>query len=155
MKNAKKLSRKQLAVIEDSFAGELTEQAILNKHKVSRNVYNKWLADECFRQRFDERIAGAYRQSELILARYAPLAAAKLVELMGSDKPETVRKACLDVISLRASQAVLSKTNSPAAMLDQPASNVTESNLPQLSEENASRILSALAETCEQPEKHG
>jgi hypothetical protein len=140
MANAKKLSRKQLAVIEDLFVGELTEQAILDKHKVSRNVYNKWLSDECFRQQFDERIASAYRQSELILARYAPLAAAKLVELMGSDKPETVRKACLDVISLRAS------TNNSAAMLDQSASNVTEPNLPQLSDETASKILSILAE---------
>jgi len=146
MANARRLSKKQLAVIEDLFAGELTEQAILDKHKVRRNVYNKWLSDECFRQQFDERIAGAYRQSELILARYAPLAAAKLVELMGSDKPETVRKACLDVISLRASQAILSKTESPAGMLDQSASNVAEPDSPQLSEETASKILSILAE---------
>jgi hypothetical protein len=145
VKIARNLSKKQLAVIEDIFAGELTEQAILNKHKVSRNVYNKWLADECFRQRFDERVASAYRQSELIRARYAPLAAAKLVELMGSDKPETVRKACLDVISFRAQQANLSKNDSHAGTLDQSASNVTEPNLPQLSNETASKILSILA----------
>jgi hypothetical protein len=141
----KHLSRRQLAVIEDLFAGELTEQAILNKHKVSRTVYNTWLSDECFRQQFDERIASAYRQSELILARYAPLAAAKLVELMGSDKPETVRKACLDVISLRVSQAVLSKTATTVGTLNQSASNVAEPNPPQLSDETASKILSILA----------
>ncbi|MHC4585777.1 MAG: hypothetical protein ACYS3N_14705 [Planctomycetota bacterium] len=54
MPGAKQLTKKQLAVIEDLFAG----------------------------------------------ARYAPVAAAKLIQLTESDKPETARKACLDIISM-------------------------------------------------------
>jgi len=95
----KRLSKKQLAVIEDLFAGELDEQAVLEKHRVSRNLYNRWLTDDRFIEQFNERIARAYRQSELIIARYAPLAAAKLVQLTECEKEETARKACLDILS--------------------------------------------------------
>ncbi len=41
MAQRKKLSKKQLAVIDDLFSAELDEQAILEKQKVSINVYNR------------------------------------------------------------------------------------------------------------------
>ncbi len=145
MTKGRHLSRKQLVVLEDLFAGELDEQAVLLKHNVRRNVFNKWLTNEAFRQQFDQRIESAYRQSQLIIARYAPLAAAKLVELTNSDSQETARKACLDIISLRATQAILPKTDTTAGMQDQSALNVSAPNLPQLSDETASRLLSVLA----------
>ena len=78
MKKRKKLSKKQLAVIDDLFSGELDEHVVLEKHKVSRNVYNGWLADGLFSSEFDRRIMSAHRQSAALIAKYAPLAAAKL-----------------------------------------------------------------------------
>ncbi len=128
----KKLSTRQLAVIEDLFSGELDESAILQKHKISRNLLNRWLADEAFKKQFDERVESAYRQSELIIARYAPLAAAKLVQLTESDKEETARKACLDIISLRRPTERLATADS-------------QSVETQLSDETAARLLAALA----------
>ena len=93
------LRKKQLAVIDELFLGELDEGAILDKHKVSRVVYNKWQKDERFIEEFDRRIISAHRQSEVLIARYATLAAAKLIRLIESDKEEVARRACLDIIS--------------------------------------------------------
>jgi len=138
MNKKKGLTKRQLAVIDDLFAGELDEQAVLDKHKISRNLYNKWLADEHFAEQFNERIARAYRQSEFIIARYAPLAAAKLVALTESDKEETARKACLDIISMH----TIRDTPDDGRMT--MAGRRTTSD--ELTVEAASRILAALAE---------
>jgi hypothetical protein len=144
MAKRKQLSKKQLAVIDDLFAGQFDEQAILDKHKVSRNIYNKWLTDEKFTNEFDRRIAALNRQSKLITARYAPLAAARLVQLTESEKEETCRKACLDIISLPPPAA--KKTEQSTEPQNAPAQEA-----PLLSDETASRLLSALAQP-EQPE---
>lgn len=139
MVKRKKLSKKQLAVIDDLFGGELDEQAVLEKHKVNRNVYNEWLADELFTSEFDRRIMSAHRQSAALIAKYTPLAAAKLVQLTGSEKVETARKACVDIISL---QALLDKR------IAQPNESQSEQTNPlqQITEQTASRLLAALAQ---------
>lgn len=139
MSRQKKLSRRQLAVMDDLFAGELDERSILDKHKVTRNTYNKWLADELFCEEFDRRIASAWRQCELIIARYSAVAAAKLVQLTDSEKEETARRACLDIISLP--MLSTKKSQQPA----EPQS-IDQGQPSQLSAETAERLLAALAE---------
>lgn len=139
MRNIKKLSKKQLAVIDDMLDGELDEQSVLAKHKVSRSTYDRWLADDSFAEQFSRRIASAYRQSELIIARYAPLAAAKLVQLTESAKEETARKACLDIISLP-------KIGAKEAERPDKTKKDSEKQAEQLSEATVSRLLAALAE---------
>lgn len=145
MSQAKQLTKKQLAVIEDLFSGELNEQAVLEKHKVSRNLYNQWQSDDNFVEQFDRRIAGAYRQSAALIARYAPLAAAKLIALTESDKDETARKACLDIISMPVMKAnkktQLSKEESRLA-----ETRALPSDTKQLSEQTVGRLLAVLAE---------
>jgi hypothetical protein len=134
----KRLSKRQLAVIDDLFAGELDEQTILGKYNLSKTLYNRWLADDCFIEQFNERAYRAYRRSQLIIARYAPLAAAKLVQLTDCEKAETARKACLDILSLptfAGRNAAISTGNA--------VSNVPDG--AQLSPETASRLLAALA----------
>jgi len=144
------LSKKQLAVIEDLFAGELDEAAVLDKHKISSSRYNKWLADERFAAAFAERIGRAYRQSQLIIARYAPLAAAKLVQLTESDSAETARKACLDIISMPTAYPRLAVAGTATG--NDPAINRADRQA--LSDEAASRLLAALAEEKEWPRKN-
>ncbi|MBA7656987.1 hypothetical protein ES703_64916 [subsurface metagenome] len=139
MARKKQLKKRQLAVIDDMFSGELDEQSVLAKHKVSRDVYNKWLADGDFVEEFDLRIASAHRQSAALIARYAPLAAAKLVQLTESENQETARKACLDIISLPKIGA--QKTERP-----DKATKSSDNPAEQLSEATASRLLAALAE---------
>jgi len=146
MTNRKELTKRQLAVIEDLFSdfSMADEQAVLDKHRVSRNLYNKWLADASFIEHFDRRIAAAHRQSAALIARYAPLAAAKLVQLTDSDKEETARKACLDIISMPQIASRKSQTEnhkSQIANRDTSGSQIA----PQLSDQTVSRLLAALA----------
>jgi len=138
MAKRKQPSKRQLAVIEDLFAGELDTQAVLEKHKLRRQLYDKWQRDEMFIEQFDARIAAAHRQSAALIARYAPLAVAKLVQLTESDKAETARKACLDIISFPSQSA--EKPPTPVG-----PKSTSENNSNRLSEQTASRILSALA----------
>jgi len=140
MPEAKQLTKRQLAVIEDLFAGQLDEQAILDKYKLSRKIYNKWQNDNSFTEHFDKRIADAYRQSTVLIARYAPVAAAKLIQLTESDKPETARKACLDIISMPILTA-----GGKAQSSDEPQPADTQSPAS-LNAETAGRLLAVLAE---------
>jgi len=138
MAKGKRLSKKQLSVIEDLFVGQLDEQAILDKHEVSRTVFVKWQMERRFVEEFNRRIAALNRQGELIIARYAPLAAAKLVGLTESQSQETARRACIDIIEFP-KQAV-KKADKPADKNDKGA---PQKELPP---ETASRLLAALAD---------
>ena len=140
MPEAKQLTKRQLAVIEDLFGGELDEQAILDKYKLSRELYNKWRNDDSFTEQFERRIADAYRQSTVLIARYAPVAAAKLIQLTESDKPETARKACLDIISMPTLTA-----NRKAQPSDEPQPADTQPPAS-LNAQTAGRLLAVLAE---------
>ncbi len=139
MSKDKRPSKKQLAVIDDLLNGQLDEQSVLTKHKVSRAVYSKWLSDDNFVGEFNCRIASAYRQSQALIARYSLAAAARLVHLTESEKEETARKACIDIISL----PMLSVQKS-----EQPAERKTAGPLliEQFSAETISKLLKVLAE---------
>ena len=140
MAGRKYLSQRQLTVLDDLFNSELDEQAVLEKHRLSRNVYNKWLGDERFRAELSRRVVNARFQSEVLIARYCLLASAKLVQLTESEKEETARKACLDIISL--SGVAIKKTGQ-----SDKEKKDSDKQAEQLSEATASRLLAALAET--------
>jgi hypothetical protein len=139
MARRKYLNQKQLTVLDDLFNSDLDEQAVLDKHKVRRSTYDRWLADKLFAERFKQYVNGQKRRSELLMARYSCLAAAKLVELAASDKAETARKACLDIISL----PKLATDNNPKPAESQPAAQPQDQ---QLTPQTAHRLLAALAE---------
>ena len=140
MPEARQLTKKQLAVIEDLFVGDLDEQAILDKYKLSRKLYNQWRNDDSFAKQFEKRITDAYRQSDVLIARYAPVAAAKLIQLMESDKPETARKACLDIISM---PILTANRKAQSSGEPQPA----DTQLPiSFNHETAGKLLAVLAE---------
>jgi hypothetical protein len=135
----KKLSSKQLAVIEELFSGKLDEQEILNKYNVGRKLYNEWLADEAFTECLDHRIASSYRLSAAQIARSVPKAATALLELAESGKGDVARKACLDIISMSMfANKDMQQSARSQDKVDSPA--------PELSEQTASRLLAALAE---------
>jgi hypothetical protein len=134
MPDVKQLTKKQFAVIDDLFAGELDEQQVFEKHRINKRVYDKWQAEENFAGEFDRRLKSAHRQGELIIARFATVAALKLVELTSSENQETSRKACLDVINYLRQKAEPSPDEQPEA-----------EKLPDLPPELASRLLAALA----------
>lgn len=125
----------QLAVLDDLFNSDLDEQGVLDKHKVRRSTYENWLANELFTERFNRYVNSVRRRSELLMAKYSCLAAAKLVELTTSEKAETARKACLDIIcqpKIAAEAEKVEKDSNKQAEL--------------LSGTTASRLLAAMAE---------
>ena len=156
MNTKQKLTKRQLAVIEQLFKGELDEQAVLDKYKVSHNLYKTWLANKDFADELDRRIESSLRQSALLIARYAPLAAAKLVQLTDSENPETARKACLDIISFQTNRESWGKRDDRRGtigdgrrMMDDERAAEGGSEPVQgfaLPPDTASRLLSALAE---------
>ena len=139
----KQLSKRQLAVAEDLFDGKLDESEILEKHNLSISTLRKWLGSENFAGELTFRTEAARRQSEMIIARFAPAAAAKLVALTECEKEETRRKACLDVITAASSNpasAIIAQSGSDANNTDKTA--VPTSLTPQL----ASRLLAVMTD---------
>jgi len=139
MARRKYLSQRQLAVLDDLFNSDLDEQGVLDKHKVRRSTYDRWLADELFAEWVERYVNGLKRRSELLMAKYSCLAAAKLVELTASDKAETARKACLDIIS--APKIAADRGERP-----DKAPKESDKHVEQLSDATASRLLATLAE---------
>jgi len=143
MAKRKYLSQRQLTVLDDLFNSDLDEQAVLDKHKIRRSTYDRWLEDKLFAERFKQYVNGLKRRSELLMAKYSCLAAAKLVELTASGKEETARKACLDIMSVPkvAAKKIQALTEGP-----QTANPVVPGQAGQLSAQTAGRLLAALAE---------
>lgn len=125
------------------FTGEMDTEAILTKHNVARKLYNKWLGDENFKAEFTRRIEWLNLHSQAMIARYASLAAARLVALTDSENQETRRKACLDIISLPRINA--HKQTATAE------SNIE--SIESLHPDTASRLLEALAQQKNQQNK--
>lgn len=136
MAQKKQLTKKQLSLLDDLFSDDADTEQVLKEHKITASVFNQWQSEKNFAAEFDNRIAVMYRQSELIIAKYATLAAAKLVQLTESESQETARKACLDIIQL---PKMLAKKQATAQPDDQPEDVV------KLSSKNASKILAVLA----------
>jgi len=134
MARYKYLSSIQLKVLDDLFNSELDEQRVLEKHSVRRSTYERWLEDEVFSERLGQYISGMRRRSDILMAKYRCLAAAKLVELTTSEKPETSRRACLDIIS------------TPRATESAEKNLKEERKAGQLSDAMAGRLLAAMAE---------
>jgi hypothetical protein len=96
----KRLSKRQHMLLDELFAGNLSEQEVLEKYKIKRNVFANWLNEPAFLRALQNRITAAYQQSAVMLARFAPTAASRLIALTASEKPETARRACLDIIEM-------------------------------------------------------
>jgi len=131
----KSLSKRQLKLIDELFESGLDEASVLSRNGVSTKLFRRWLSDETFSAELQFRIDSARRQSRLIIARYAPVAAAKLVALTESQGQETARKACLDIISLPFTDG---KNDDKQDSESIPAGE-------ELSPQLASRLLAALA----------
>ena len=136
MAKAKRLSSKQFALVDDLFGGELNERKAPEKHKVSRQLCHRWLADGQFAEQLNQRIVGGYRQRVFLIASNARSAATRLIELTVCEKEETARKASLDVITMNRSTALAGTTAAPDAKAEEPAS---------ISPQTASRLLAVLA----------
>jgi hypothetical protein len=138
MTKPKPLTRRQLAVLDELFADEPDDDAILKKYKVDAKLYNKWLTEPAFVEQLDKHMMAAHRRSALHLARSAPKAASRLVALSQRGEGETTRKACLDII--------LMQNSLPTGDQRQETTDDGRETSDELPPETASRVLAALAD---------
>lgn len=134
-----RLSEKKLSVIEDLSSGGKNESEVLNEHNISRETFYKWLDEPDFVRAFERRIKQLRMQAAVLIAGYACSAVEKLIELTESEKQETARKACLDILNLQADIFTTRQENSP----DSPPE---PSRLEHLPKEKVSKLLEILAE---------
>lgn len=133
--NEKKLSGKQFDVIEDIFLGNLEEYEIMEKYKLTKRMFHKWMADDLFINEMESRIRLSRLKGRIFIARCADIAASKLVELTQDEKEETARKACVDIISMPIERA-----------RKEPADHAGgEKNRQSIAPELASKLLKVLA----------
>jgi hypothetical protein len=132
-----RLGKKQLAVITDIFENTITEVDALAKNHVSKWLYQKWLDNPIFLAELDARFDEALRRSKFLIAHCLPLAVQRLVQLIVSEKEETARKACLDLISLQLSEDLQNFKN---------PQKQNKKIHPKLTPEKAARMLAMLAE---------
>jgi hypothetical protein len=117
---------------------------IKEKYKIGETEFQYWIKDKRFIKEIRRRVRWAYLRSEIMVARFAQIAATKLIELTGSSNPETARKACLDIISLlrlQQRQKVIRHISERVERKQEPREERLD-----LEDEQASRILSILAE---------
>ncbi len=140
------LTKKQLKIIDEWVKSGGDEIEISTKYGISYRQWVKWLNNKSFSREIAGRIELARRRSQLLMAKYIPLAAAKLVELCGSDKEETRRKACLDVLAYK-DEPVCSPNCSPDSLsgrTHRSAPDADKEKTP-LDTKTATKILAALA----------
>ncbi|MCD4830775.1 MAG: hypothetical protein K8R02_03080 [Anaerohalosphaeraceae bacterium] len=133
----KKLTKKQLIVIGELFESGGDEAGVAKKYKVSNKLMRQWLKQKEFQEELAYKFASANRQSRLLLAKYIPLAAAKLVELCASEKEETARKACLDILTIHLPKNISQKNEDKSV---EQESEGLSSNL-------SSKLLAVLADS--------
>ena len=130
------LTKKQKEVAQAIYEGRLSEAEIIEQFGLSPRQLNHLLN----RREFDEQLARlcdrSAQQARLILSRFAPVAALRLAELVGSEKLDTARRAALDLIDR-------CMTAGPLGHDDHPPSNDQGDDL---TDEQAQAMLQSLRE---------
>jgi len=92
------LRKRQIEVAQQLYEGRLTEDEILEQFKLSRKILRKWLATEEFQKELEDLHERSRREAQFAIARYAPVAALRLAELVGSEKADIARRAATDLV---------------------------------------------------------
>ncbi len=140
-KKTQKLSKRQINVLDCLFTGELTLNEILKSCRVSQITYYDWLSDPFFMSAFDKRVDSGRAVLTSTLSAYSQAALLALVNLTRSEKTETARKACLDIVKL-----VQDEKDEQTIKDDTPAMPMLSHQGRTLTPGESSAILQVLAE---------
>jgi len=139
-KALKKLTAKQLSVIESLFETDGDDAEVIAKNGISARLFRKWLGEKAFADELAFKAGWEQKKSLILLAKYIPFAATRLIELCHSEKEETARKACLDILSMP-------RENLQNSSSKGDEQNENENPLPaELSQQTCSKLLEVLAE---------
>jgi len=92
------LTKKQRNVARVLYEGKLSEREIVEKFGISERLLGRWLGQAEFQKELVRLCESSVRETRCIISRWGPVAAMKLAELIGSEKPDTARRAALDLI---------------------------------------------------------
>jgi len=136
------LTRRQLAIAKSVYEGQLDEKQISRKHRVSPGAMQKLLQREEFQQELLRLCEETMRQTRFIISRFGPIAALRLAELIGSDKPDVARRAALDMI-----EKCFAQSATPNAATESKNSQ----ELKDLTDDEVQQMLAKLAAGFHQP----
>jgi len=136
MEQEDRMNEKQVAFMNDLFAGDTYDLDLLTKHNITTDTYYQWLIDDDFCWQLNRRLLALNRRTALLIAIKASQAAVKLLSLLDCDKKRIVRQVCLDIINV----PILKNDDNESEDTD-----VYNSQCPRLSDETASILLKALA----------
>ena len=135
----KKIYTKKRKFLDELFENAYAQAAAKKKLDVSSYIYKRWLNDPQFEAEFNSSIKILLKDCEIQLAQFAPFAVKKLIDLTESEKDELKLKASIEILKM-VNLFENEKNNDFGGKL------IQEKNLETLSDETASRILSALVE---------
>jgi len=92
----RRVSSKQLRVVDDLIGAKVDEREILRKHKVKGQHFMAWLKDEAFLERLRERVDLAKMQREAVRERTLSAAMRKLLEITESDTKDV--PVCIEIV---------------------------------------------------------
>ena len=92
------LTRKQREVAAAVYEGRLSENELAERFGITVKQLRKLSQGQEFKQELARLCEAAERETRLIINRYGPIAAAKLVTLLDSEKDDTARRTALDMI---------------------------------------------------------
>lgn len=128
-------TKKQIKIIKKWINNESDEKELCKKYKISYKKWSTWINSKYVKDEIKGRVEAAKKSSELLMARYLPLATAKLIEQCNSENNETSRKACIQIISLFSKDTAIDETKE--------LENASE---VEIEPEMASKILAVMAE---------
>ena len=136
-----KLNKKQKLVAEALYKGECREEEIAEKYGVPVSRLHLWLEQDDFKAELGRLCQASLRETRFTIARYGPIAALRLAELLGSEKEDTARRAALDMIdrSLKTHEGDSSD-----------GEGATDSEESQLTDDQVRQMLLKLAEGLEE-----
>ncbi|MCE5339520.1 MAG: hypothetical protein LLF92_00130 [Planctomycetaceae bacterium] len=135
------ITKKHTKIIDEWVQNEVDETELIQKYRISFKKLSKLLNYKQTKDEIDGRLEVAKKRSQLLIAKYLPVATAKLIELCNSDNNETSRKACMDLIK----EELQEKFAEPITQTE------AQEPAPKIDNETASTILAVLAEKKKRP----
>ena len=119
------LTTKQRRVARAVYEGQLTEEQLCREFGITLKLLRRWLVSEELQRELARLCETSARETRLIINRYGPIAAAKLVTLLDSDKEDIARRSALDMIDRccgeRPAGSDENETDNPAGISDEQA----------------------------------
>lgn len=112
-KRKQSLTKRQLQLI-DALASGMEVPDAMSQCKVSAGRFRQWSKSELFQEELEFRQQLAGQQSRLLIGKFVPLAAGKLIRLLESEKEEVARKACLDILQMATANIPTTRQNTIA-----------------------------------------